>query len=98
MLVLCLYKTLTPQKKLRCHGLVSLQGYAEKILTYQLETDALHFGSATNGGPTSAAAGGEFGVGLSPDIVRGIDSLWHDPIIPSVLDRSNEFYMMDSAA
>lgn len=35
--------------------------------------------------------------GLNPDIVRSIDSLWHDPIIPSVLDRGSEFYLMDSA-
>jgi len=35
---------------------------------------------------------------LSTEIVRAIESLWHDPIIPSVLDRSSEFYLMDSAA
>lgn len=34
---------------------------------------------------------------LSADIVRSIESLWHDSIIPSVLDRSSEFYLMDSA-
>lgn len=32
------------------------------------------------------------------DIVKAIESLWHDPIIPSVLDRSSEFYLMDSAS
>ncbi|CAD6576463.1 MAG: Guanine nucleotide-binding protein alpha-2 subunit [Tremellales sp. Tagirdzhanova-0007] len=33
----------------------------------------------------------------SQDILRNIESLWHDPVIPSVMDRSSEFYMMDSA-
>jgi guanine nucleotide-binding protein G(i) subunit alpha len=32
------------------------------------------------------------------DIVKAIESLWHDPIIPSVLDRGSEFYLMDSAS
>lgn len=34
----------------------------------------------------------------SEDLVQSIDSLWHDPIVPTVLDRQSEFYMMDSAA
>jgi len=34
---------------------------------------------------------------LSDEIVRAIESLWHDPIIPTVLDRTSEFYLMDSA-
>lgn len=36
-------------------------------------------------------------VQLSSDIIRAIESLWHDPIIPMVMDRQSEFYMMDSA-
>ncbi|KAH9468651.1 hypothetical protein MJO29_005122 [Puccinia striiformis f. sp. tritici] len=39
----------------------------------------------------------QFGGGLNPEIVRSIESLWHDPIIPAVLDRGSEFYLMDSA-
>lgn len=35
---------------------------------------------------------------LSPDIARAIHELWQDPIIPTVLDHSNQFYLMDSAA
>lgn len=35
---------------------------------------------------------------LNAEITRAIESLWHDPIIPSVLDRASEFYLMDSAA
>lgn len=35
---------------------------------------------------------------LSNEIVRSVESLWHDPIIPSVLDRASEFYLMDSAS
>lgn len=31
------------------------------------------------------------------EILYNIDSLWHDPVIPSVMDRSSEFYLMDSA-
>lgn len=35
---------------------------------------------------------------LSSELVHAIESLWHDPIIPTVLDRTSEFYLMDSAA
>lgn len=31
------------------------------------------------------------------EIFRAIEALWHDPIIPVVMDRSSEFYLMDSA-
>jgi guanine nucleotide-binding protein G(i) subunit alpha len=34
---------------------------------------------------------------LPPEIALAIESLWHDPIIPSVMDRQSEFYLMDSA-
>lgn len=34
---------------------------------------------------------------VSPDVLNNIESLWHDPVIPSVMDRSSEFYLMDSA-
>ena len=34
---------------------------------------------------------------LPQDILHSIESLWHDPVIPSVMDRSSEFYLMDSA-
>ncbi|KAM0755803.1 guanine nucleotide-binding protein alpha-3 subunit [Meredithblackwellia eburnea MCA 4105] len=68
--------------------------YADKILEYRLDADS--FTSASS--PALGQSGSSYGGGLSPDIVRGIDSLWHDPIIPSVLDRSSEFYLMDSAA
>lgn len=37
-------------------------------------------------------------VAWSDELVQAIDSLWHDPIIPTVLDRQSEFYLMDSAA
>jgi guanine nucleotide-binding protein G(i) subunit alpha len=35
---------------------------------------------------------------LSPEMVTAVESLWHDPIVPTVLDRQSEFYLMDSAA
>jgi len=35
---------------------------------------------------------------LTEEIITAIESLWHDPIIPSVLDRGSEFYLMDSAS
>ncbi|GAA94912.1 uncharacterized protein L969DRAFT_96361 [Mixia osmundae IAM 14324] len=35
---------------------------------------------------------------LPAEIMRAIQSLWRDSIIPSVLDRSSEFYLMDSAS
>lgn len=35
--------------------------------------------------------------GFSPEIASAIESLWHDPIIPIVMDRQSEFYLMDSA-
>lgn len=34
---------------------------------------------------------------IPSEILYNIDSLWHDPVIPSVMDRSSEFYLMDSA-
>lgn len=40
----------------------------------------------------------EYSQNLATEIVRAVESLWHDPIIPSVMDRSSEFYLMDSAS
>jgi guanine nucleotide-binding protein subunit alpha len=34
---------------------------------------------------------------LSADIVNAIDSLYHDPITATCMERSSEFYIMDSA-
>lgn len=34
---------------------------------------------------------------LDPAMGRAIESLWNDPAIPKVMDRSSEFYLMDSA-
>lgn len=34
---------------------------------------------------------------LDQQITESIESLWKDPIIPSIVDRSSEFYLMDSA-
>ncbi|BEJ10679.1 hypothetical protein CspHIS471_0101010 [Cutaneotrichosporon sp. HIS471] len=34
---------------------------------------------------------------VSQDLFHGIEALWHDPIIPVIMDRSSEFYLMDSA-
>lgn len=34
---------------------------------------------------------------LPQEILQSVESLWHDPVIPSVMDRSSEFYLMDSA-
>lgn len=34
---------------------------------------------------------------LPQEIFQSVESLWHDPVIPSVMDRSSEFYLMDSA-
>jgi guanine nucleotide-binding protein G(i) subunit alpha len=28
---------------------------------------------------------------------RAIESLWNDPVMSQVMERSNEFYLMDSA-
>ncbi|TIB34974.1 hypothetical protein E3P85_00683 [Wallemia ichthyophaga] len=39
----------------------------------------------------------EPGMSLSKDLIKAIDSLWNDPIIPDILDRSSEWYLMDSA-
>lgn len=65
--------------------------YAELIMEYRLDADTY---STAN---PASASNGAFDGGLSPDFVQAVDSLWHDPIIPSVLDRSSEFYLMDSA-
>lgn len=34
---------------------------------------------------------------LGAEMTESIESLWKDPIIPSIVERSNEFYLMDSA-
>lgn len=34
---------------------------------------------------------------ISSDLFNAIEALWHDPIIPVIMDRSSEFYLMDSA-
>ena len=81
------------------HIRASSQVFADKILEYRLDADSFSsssplLNSSTGPPPTTSP---QYGSGLSPDIVRSIESLWHDPIIPSVLDRSSEFYLMDSA-
>ncbi|GAA5899614.1 guanine nucleotide-binding protein subunit alpha [Sporobolomyces salmoneus] len=65
--------------------------FAELIMEYRLDADTY---STAN---PAFASNGAFDGGLSPEFVQAVDSLWHDPIIPSVLDRSSEFYLMDSA-
>lgn len=80
-----------------------MQVYAEKIIEYRLDPDSL-MGSPTLGlSPSlspdqSALANTAPSPGLSSEFVAAVDSLWHDPIIPSILDRSGEFYLMDSAS
>ncbi|GAA5857164.1 hypothetical protein JCM8547_009347 [Rhodosporidiobolus lusitaniae] len=74
------------------------RGYADRIMEHRLEADTYSTASPVlQHSPNASTSGGNNG-GLSPDIVRAIDSLWHDPIIPSVLDRQSEFYLMDSAS
>lgn len=34
---------------------------------------------------------------IPAEIFVAIEALWHDPMIPVVMDRSSEFYLMDSA-
>jgi guanine nucleotide-binding protein subunit alpha len=34
---------------------------------------------------------------LPESLATAIESVWKDPIIAQVMDRSNEFYLMDSA-
>ena len=65
--------------------------YPDIIVDYRLDADTY---STAN---TAFTSNGAFDGGLSPDFIQAVDSLWHDPIIPSVLDRSSEFYLMDSA-
>lgn len=38
------------------------------------------------------------GATLDQAMARKVDSLWKDPIIPAIMERSSEFYLMDSAA
>ncbi|GAC74489.1 hypothetical protein PANT_11d00082 [Moesziomyces antarcticus T-34] len=38
------------------------------------------------------------GATLDHAMARKVDSLWKDPIIPAVMERGSEFYLMDSAA
>jgi hypothetical protein len=78
--------------------LLLIQGYADKIMEHRLEADTYSTASPVLQTSPNAGNGGGNNGGLSPEIVRAIDSLWHDPIIPSVLDRQSEFYLMDSAS
>lgn len=34
---------------------------------------------------------------MEPEMAKAIESLWHDPVMPRVMERSSEFYLMDSA-
>jgi guanine nucleotide-binding protein G(i) subunit alpha len=34
---------------------------------------------------------------MEPATAQAIESLWNDPVIPKVMERSSEFYLMDSA-
>ncbi len=34
---------------------------------------------------------------VTAELFQAIEALWHDPIIPVIMDRSSEFYLMDSA-
>ncbi|GFZ46941.1 Guanine nucleotide-binding protein subunit alpha [Saitozyma sp. JCM 24511] len=43
-------------------------------------------------------AAGEPLTTLSNETLEAIDSIWHDPVIPQVMDRQSEFYLMDSAS
>ncbi|GAA5944647.1 hypothetical protein JCM10213_008097 [Rhodosporidiobolus nylandii] len=74
------------------------QVYADKIEDHRLEDDTYSTASPAFAPTASTSSGGANNGGLSPEIVRAIDSLWHDPIVPSVLDRQSEFYLMDSAS
>ncbi|ORY07721.1 guanine nucleotide binding protein, alpha subunit [Basidiobolus meristosporus CBS 931.73] len=40
---------------------------------------------------------GGYAMKLTPEFVDATDSLWKDPIIPSLLEKHREFYLMDSA-
>ncbi|KAK4054921.1 Guanine nucleotide-binding protein alpha-2 subunit [Microbotryomycetes sp. JL201] len=53
------------------------RAFAEQIAEYRLETDTYSSSPSLTGSPATS------GSGLSPEIVDAIDSLWHDPIIPS---------------
>lgn len=35
---------------------------------------------------------------FSEDMAKAIYELWKDPVIPSIMDHSSEFYLMDSAS
>lgn len=35
---------------------------------------------------------------FSEEMAQAIFQLWKDPIIPTIMDHSSEFYLMDSAS
>lgn len=37
------------------------------------------------------------GTSLDQNVARAIEALWADAVVQSVVDRSSEFYLMDSA-
>ncbi|KAL7422618.1 Guanine nucleotide-binding protein alpha-2 subunit, partial [Cryptotrichosporon argae] len=34
---------------------------------------------------------------LPSEAFRQVEAIWHDPVIPGLMDRASEFYLMDSA-
>lgn len=62
--------------------LTSLQPNCDRIIDYRINTD-----------PASKK---EFI--FDAEIANLIHQLWHDPVIPKVMDHSSEFYLMDSAS
>jgi guanine nucleotide-binding protein subunit alpha len=38
------------------------------------------------------------GTTLDPAMAHAMESLWADPVVAGVVERSSEFYLMDSAA
>ena len=35
---------------------------------------------------------------FSEEMAQAVHQLWQDPIIPTIMDHSSEFYLMDSAS
>lgn len=75
------------------------RAHAQKILDFTLPPAPTSLSLASAAATQSTApTNAVFSATLPPDLGDAIAGLTSDPVISAVMDRSNEFYLMDSAA
>ncbi|KAI5478481.1 G protein alpha subunit [Pseudohyphozyma bogoriensis] len=86
------YSILTALKRLGMEGELSDESkeHFQRIVD---EWEVVPSSSSSAGSPRLSA-----GVALTPDLVKSITTIWRDPLVPELLERHREFYLMDNAA